>query len=183
MPISKPKLDDDYMTIPSSPMDLGKLQSSITKIKDLVDLENLDFQNDKLAFNAQRVLLASLLAVYPTAVETYLSKPGQSSMYSLTNLTTQINELFNEIRTSQSLENQLEHISENIIDPMVKGLISGLFDTVYEQKQKLKLLDSSEEIKRTIESIFNELLKKYAVLMNQKKEEAVDKLSNYLLEV
>ena len=174
---------DSYLDFPSNSMDLSKLQLNIDKIKSLVDLENLDFQNDKLAFNAQRVLLASLLAVYPTAVQTYLGKPGQSSMYSLTNLTSQINELFNEIRSSQSLENQLEHITENILDPMIKNLISSLFDVVYENKQKLKLLELKTEDKKELESQYNELLRKYASTMETQKQEAIEKLSNYLLEV
>lgn len=179
-------VENSYLNLPEPLADLDKLKDHLSTIKSLVDLDSKDFQNDKLAFNSQRVLLGSLLAVYPTAIETYLNKPGQSSMYSLTNLTAQINDLFNEIRASQNLENQLSYITENIIDPLIKGLISGLFDEVYSQKQKVKKSDelkSNKKMQDIIESLLNSILSSYAKLIDNKKEEAISKLTEYLVEI
>lgn len=179
-------MSDNYLNLPEPLADLDKLKDHLSTIKSLVDLESKDFQNDKLAFNSQRVLLGSLLAVYPTAIETYLNKPGQSSMYSLTNLTSQINDLFNEIRASQNLENQLSYITENILDPLIKALISGLFDAVYEQKQSIKKIEefkSNKKLQDVLESVLNSVLTNYAKLIDTKKEEAISKLTEYLVEL
>ena len=107
-------------------------------------------------------------------------------MYSLTNLTSQINDLFNEIRASQNLENQLSYITENILDPLIKALISGLFDAVYEQKQSIKKIEefkSNKKLQDVLESVLNAVLTNYAKLIDTKKEEAISKLTEYLVEI
>lgn len=178
---------EDYLSISKDPsIDLDGITANLEKIRKEIDITNSDFQNDKLAFSAQRVMLAGLLQIIPTAITSYMNKPGQGSAYALTNLYSQVLELFSEIRGSQSLENQVEYISEQIIDPMLKSIITSLFDAVFYEKQKLKQLSENVEDPKVFELVsnsFDSILRAFAPKVNNSKLEAEEKLKQFLVEV
>lgn len=178
----------DYLEISAdNSFDIDKMKKNLDKIREAVNISNKDFQNDTVAFSAQRIMLEGLLSIIPTAIEHYLSKPGQGSAYSLTNLYSEVTNLFSEIRGSQSLEDQVNYISEQIIDPLLKALTTALFDAVFYEKQQIKqdsyFMDKDPEIVDKIFEEFNKILKSYAAAVNKRKDEAESKLRSYLLEV
>lgn len=179
---------DQYLALSENKdlLDVSKITKDLEHLKNLIDPSNKDFQNDKIAGNAQRALLSMLIGAIPTAIETYKNRPGQGSAYSLTNMITQINELFQEIRSTSNLENQAEYIKNEIIDPMAKNIIAGLFDITYYIKQYLKtsneFLDNQQALNKVFES-FDEQLRKTATLIDKQTTEAGEKLNHYLLEL
>ena len=166
----------------SNSLDINKIKESLDLIRKEVDLTNLDFSNDKLAFSTQRIMLNGLLSTIPVAINAYMQKPTQGQAYSLTNLYTQVLQLFSEIRGSQSLEDQVIYITEQIIDPLLKGITSELFDTVFYTKQSIKQEVEQKYIDKIFTS-YDNLLKAFAVSVNKRKEIAEEKLKEYLLEV
>lgn len=183
-------VDNSWTTLAAENLDklvnMDQLMNDLTKLKGQIDLENAQFQNDKTAFSVQRVLLASLLAVYPKAIRTYIDKPGQGAMYALTNLNQQISELFDKINSFQSLEAQVEYITNNVLEPLLKDLITGLFDSVYNIKQEVKVDSDFVDDKQGIDRVYkylDKVLKSFAPLVDQKGQEAEQKLTDYLTEV
>ena len=180
--MSEDKKDLEYLSVNKDSFDVNKIKESLDIIRNEVDLSNLDFSNDKLAFYTQRIMLNALLSTIPVAIEAYMNKPTQGQAYSLTNLYAQVLELFSEIRGSQSLEDQVLYISEQIIDPLLKGITSELFDAVFYTKQSMKQEFEQEYLDKIFTS-YDNLLKSFAVSVNKRKEVAEEKLKEYLLEV
>lgn len=173
-------------TLQESLLDTTKLTKELSHLKGLIDPDNKEFQNDKIANSAQRALLATLISTIPTAVEHYKNKPGQGSAYALSNLIGQINELFQEIRSGQNLENQVEYISEEILLPMIKAIITNIFDKTYYIKQELKgsrdFIDKPELLDKVF-AAFDKQLKEIGPILNKQGELAEERLKQYLLEV
>ena len=110
--------EEDYLALKtenSLETNLANFKENLQKISSQVDISNADFQNDKIAFSAQRIMLSNLLVLLPVVVQKVIDKPGQGAVYALTNVIAQINDLFGQLRSSEALENQVEYISDNII--------------------------------------------------------------------
>ena len=73
--------------------------SLIQKLSSEIDISNNEFQNDKMAGNVQRTLLANLIRLIPVAVDAYKKKPTMGNSTALTGLIRQENELFELIRS------------------------------------------------------------------------------------
>ena len=180
---------EDYLSLNtenSLETNLTNFEENLHKISSQIDIANADFQNDKIAFSAQRVILSNLLVLLPIVVKKVIDKPGQGAVYALTNVIAQINDLFNQLRSSESLEVQVEYISENIISPLLKDILTAIFDKAYFAKQSLKqdkeFIDNPKAQKIIFNGIDN-ILKDLAPIFNEKQNEAHEKLNSYLLEV
>ena len=181
--------EEDYLALNtenSLETNLANFKENLQKISSQVDISNVDFQNDKIAFSAQRIILSNLLVLLPVVVQKVIDKPGQGAVYALTNVITQINDLFGQLRSSEALENQVEYISDNIISVILKELLTTLFDKAYNAKQALKqsneFIENKEATKRAFDAI-DSILKEIAPVINEKQDEAQEKLKSYLLEV
>ena len=165
---------------------LTSFKDTLSKIGQEIDPKNQSYQNDKLAFSAQRVILANLLPLLPEIIRQAAKRPTQGSVYALTNLITQINDLFEQLRSTASLEEQVDYIQEAIISPLLKEIITALFDKAYYAKQELKQKSVSLEEKEFTNTTFasiDSILKGIAPIIDKKQEEAHQKLKAYLLEV
>ena len=181
--------EEDYLTLnPENSLEtnLSNFKENLSRISSQVDISNSDFQNDKIAFSAQRVILSNLLVLLPVVVQKVIDKPGQGAVYALTNVIAQINDLFGQLRSSEALENQVEYISDNIVSVILKEILTALFDKAYLAKQTLKqnqaMLGDEKAINAAFSSI-DSILKEIAPVINEKQDEAVEKLKSYLLEV
>lgn len=181
--------EEDYLALkPENSLEtnLANFKENLQKISSQVDISNADFQNDKIAFSAQRIMLSNLLVLLPVIVQKVIDKPGQGAVYALTNVIAQINDLFGQLRSSEALENQVEYISDNIVSVVFKEILTALFDRVYLAKQNLKqnprFLDDASILK-PVYSEMDAILKEIASEIDNKQEEVRDKLKSYLLEV
>lgn len=178
--------EQSYLTLktPENTFDSSfqKFTEDLDKIRVEIDPDNKDFQNDKLAFKTQRAVLGSVLSILPQVIKSAKDRPTQGSIYALTNLITQIIELFGQLRSSEALENQVEHISEMIISPMLKDIITTIFDKAYYIKQKNKTNCIGTDYDK-INSSLDSLLVDIAPIFDTKKSEAEEKLSKFLLEI
>ena len=160
--------------------------SLIKKLSSEIDISNVDFQNDKMAGNVQRTMLANLLRLLPISVEAYKKKPTMSTANALTGLIKQANELFEQIRTVQNLDNQVQYITEEIIQPIIKSFISNLFDAVFYAKKSLQQDPRFMNNPNDLNSVNRELdnvIKNVGVKLEEAEETAIERLKQYLLEV
>jgi len=181
--------DESYLSLSTENSfedNMKSLQSNLSKIQAQIDPKSEEYQNDKLAFSAQRAILSNLLVLLPTVVQRVVDKPGQGSVYALTNLITQINDLFGQLRSSEALENQVEYIGEYIIAPMLKNILTDIFDLSFNSKKQLQqdinFINQPELTKKAFESI-DQILKGVASMINKEQDQAKEKLKSYLLEV
>lgn len=161
-------------------------KENLTKYSQEIDPSNKTYQNDKLAFSAQRSILSNLLVLLPAVVNKVREKPTQSTVNALTNLINQINQLFEQLRNTESLEEQVDYISETIISPLLKDILTALFDRAYYTKQTLKQQAITLEDKAFLDKSFasiDTILKEIAPIIDKKQEETYDKLKSYLMEV
>lgn len=182
------EVEEDYLSLKeenSLESNLSNFQTNLQKISKEVSLDNSDFQNDKIAFSAQRVILSNLLVLLPVVVQKVIDKPGQGAVYALTNVITQINDLFNQLRNSENLENQVDFICESIVYPTFKEIITQVFDKSYYLKQEIKqdalFLGNTELTNKTF-SYMDCLLKHIGTIINEKQDTVKDKLKSYLVE-
>lgn len=181
--------DESYLALNPEDSIEGKLKTFETNLESIrkdISLDNKDFQNDKLAFTAQRVILENLLVLLPSVVRRVLEKPGQGSVYALTNVIEHINELFGQLRSSEALENQVDYISNNIISIMLKELVMQIFDKTYfikkELQQNQEFINNEKAYNIACKAI-DDILKVIGKQVNEKQESAKEKLKEYLLEV
>lgn len=181
--------EEDYLALKSEnslETNIANFKENLNRISSQVDLSNEEFQNDKVAFSAQRVILSNLLVLLPVVVQKVIDKPGQGAVYALTNVIAQINDLFNQLRSSESLEVQVDYISENIVSPILKDILTALFDKAYFVKQSLKQNNefiNNPKAQKVIFDGIDTILKELAPIFNEKQNEAHEKLKSYLLEV
>ena len=158
----------------------------IKKLSSEIDISNVDFQNDKMAGNVQRTMLANLLRLLPISVDAYRKKPTMSTATALTGLIKQANELFEQIRTVQNLDNQVQYITEEIVQPMIKFFIANLFDAVFYAKKSIqqdpRFMNNPNDL-NCVNREFDNMIKNVGTKMEQAEETAIDKLKQYLLEV
>ncbi len=165
---------------------LASFKENLNRYSQDINPDNKQYQNDKLAFSAQRAILSSLLILLPDVVNRVREKPTQGTVYALTNLIDQVNELFGQLRSSEALEEQVEFIQDSIINLMLKELITFIFDKVYYAKQSLKQDSFFMDNPKALEKVFNSfdmILKDIAPEVNKKQDETKEKLQQYLLEV
>lgn len=183
-PVSLPEQSGTSASIPLTG-DLN-FDSLIKKLSSEIDISNVDFQNDKMAGNVQRTMLANLLRLLPISVEAYKKKPTMSTANALTGLIKQANELFEQIRTVQNLDNQVQYITEEVIQPLIKFFISNLFDAVFYAKKTLqqdpRFINNPQDL-NLVSREFDSVIKNVGTKLEQAEESAVEKLKQYLLEV
>jgi len=162
---------------------IEKLKQYLDTIKKEVDPKNDLFQNDKIAFNTQRVILEALLDTIPTALEKFAETPRQSTANALTTLVSKVADLFAEIRQTQNLTNQVEYLSSEVIDPMLKKILTNIYDETFFMKSSLKSKNLDKDAQQSIEMMLDEMLKKVSTNMTPIKDEAEQKVKSYLLEI
>jgi len=162
---------------------IDKLKQYLQDIKKEIDPKNGLFQNDKIAFNTQRIILETLLDTIPIAMEKFAENPKQSTANALSTLVTKVADLFGEIRQTQNLSNQVEYLTTEVIDPVLKRTINSMYDEMFFIKSSLKSKNLDDDTIKMIDLMLDEFLKKVSTNMVPIKEEAEQKIRNYLLEL
>lgn len=160
--------------------------SLIQKLSSEIDISNNEFQNDKMAGNVQRTLLANLIRLIPVAVDAYKKKPTMGNSTALTGLIRQANELFEQIRSVQNLNNQVEYIQNEVIEPIIKLFINLVYDQIFFLKKNLKQnkLFMNKDIE--LDLIYKELdifLRDLGKKLGDEEEKYINKVKQYFLEV
>ena len=160
--------------------------SLIQKLSSEIDISNIEFQNDKMAGNVQRTLLANLLPLVPVAVDAYKKKPTMGNSTALTGLIRQANELFEQIRSVQNLNNQVEYIQNEVIEPIIKLFINLVYDQIFFLKKNLKQNKLFMNKDAELDLIYKELdlfLRDLGKKLGDEEEKYLDKVKQYFLEV
>lgn len=160
--------------------------SLIQKLSSEIDISNNEFQNDKMAGNVQRTLLANLIRLIPVAVEAYKKKPTMGNSTALTGLIRQANELFEQIRSVQNLNNQVEYIQNEVIEPIIKLFINLVYDQIFFLKKNLKQNKLFMNKDAELDLIYKELdlfLRDLGKKLGDEEEKYLDKVKQYFLEV
>jgi hypothetical protein len=177
------KEKQDYLSLKK---EVKRTQSSLAEnlanIKKQINIENLDFQGDKIAYSTQRIILEALLDTIPIAIENFKNNPKQSTANAISGLITKTSDLFGEIRASQNLSGQVDFILSEIIDPLLKSILNDSYSNLYTLKKEIKLKIIETEFTK-IEPLLNDFFKNAAEQMKKNSDTAEEKLKQYLLEV
>ena len=160
--------------------------SLIQKLSSEIDISNNEFQNDKMAGNVQRTLLANLIRLIPVAVDAYKKKPTMGNSTALTGLIRQANELFEQIRSVQNLNNQVEYIQNEVIEPIIKLFINLVYDQIFFLKKNLKQNKLFMNKDTELDLIYKELdifLRDLGKKLGDEEEKYINKVKQYFLEV
>lgn len=160
--------------------------SLIQKLSSEIDISNNEFQNDKMAGNVQRTLLANLIRLIPVAVDAYKKKPTMGNSTALTGLIRQANELFEQIRSVQNLNNQVEYIQNEVIEPIIKLFINLVYDQIFFLKKNLKQNKLFMNRDTELDLIYKELdifLRDLGKKLGDEEEKYINKVKQYFLEV
>ena len=160
--------------------------SLIQKLSSEIDISNNEFQNDKMAGNVQRTLLANLIRLIPVAVDAYKKKPTMGNSTALTGLIRQANELFEQIRSVQNLNNQVEYIQNEVIEPIIKLFINLVYDQIFFLKKNLKRNKLFRNRDTEVDLIYKELdifLRDLGKKLGDEEEKYINKVKQYFLEV
>ena len=160
--------------------------SLIQKLSSEIDISNNEFQNDKMAGNVQRTLLANLIRLIPVAVDAYKKKPTMGNSTALTGLIRQANELFEQIRSVQNLNNQVEYIQNEVIEPIIKLFINLVYDQIFFLKKNLKQNKLFMNRDTELDLIYKELdifLRDIGKKLGDEEEKYINKVKQYFLEV
>ena len=160
--------------------------SLIQKLSSEIDISNNEFQNDKMAGNVQRTLLANLIRLIPVAVDAYKKKPTMGNSTALTGLIRQANELFEQIRSVQNLNNQVEYIQNEVIEPIIKLFINLVYDQIFFLKKNLKQNTLFMNRDTELDLIYKELdifLRDLGKKLGDEEEKYINKVKQYFLEV
>lgn len=160
--------------------------SLIQKLSSEIDISNNEFQNDKMAGNVQRTLLANLIRLIPVAVDAYKKKPTMGNSTALTGLIRQANELFEQIRSVQNLNNQVEYIQNEVIEPIIKLFINLVYDQIFFLKKNLKQNKLFMNRDTELDLIYKELdifLRDLGKKLGEEEEKYINKVKQYFLEV
>jgi hypothetical protein len=160
--------------------------SLIQKLSKEIDISNIEFQNDKMAGNVQRTLLANLLPLVPVAVDAYKKKPSMGQATALTNLIKQAIDLFEQIRSVQNLTGQVDYISEEIINPLIKVFINIIYDQIFFVKKNLQQSKDFMGKQKEIDVVFkllDDMLREVGKKLSEEEEKSVEKVKQYFLEV
>ena len=160
--------------------------SLIQKLSSEIDISNKEFQNDKMAGNVQRTLLANLIRLIPVAVDAYKKKPTMGNSTALTGLIRQANELFEQIRSVQNLNNQVEYIQNEVIEPIIKLFINLVYDQIFFLKKNLKQNKLFMNRDTELDLIYKELdifLRDLGKKLGDEEEKYINKVKQYFLEV
>ena len=160
--------------------------SLIQKLSSEIDISNNEFQNDKMAGNVQRTLLANLIRLIPVAVDAYKKKPTMRHSTALTGLIRQANELFEQIRSVQNLNNQVEYIQNEVIEPIIKLFINLVYDQIFFLKKNLKQNKLFMNRDTELDLIYKELdifLRDLGKKLGDEEEKYINKVKQYFLEV
>ena len=160
--------------------------SLIQKLSSEIDISNNEFQNDKMAGNVQRTLLANLIRLIPVAVDAYKKKPTMGNSTALTGLIRQANELFEQIRSVQNLNNQVEYIQNEVIEPIIKLFINLVYDQILFLKKNLKQNKLFMNRDTELDLIYKELdifLRDLGKKLGDEEEKYINKVKQYFLEV
>ena len=160
--------------------------SLIQKLSSEIDISNNEFQNDKMAGNVQRTLLANLIRLIPVAVDAYKKKPTMGNSTALTGLIRQANELFEQIRSVQNLNNQVEYIQNEVIEPIIKLFINLVYDQIFFLKKNLKQNKLFMNRDTELDLIYKELdifLRDLGKKLGDEEEKYINKVKQYFLDV
>ena len=160
--------------------------SLIQKLSSEIDISNNEFQNDKMAGNVRRTLLANLIRLIPVAVDAYKKKPTMGNSTALTGLIRQANELFEQIRSVQNLNNQVEYIQNEVIEPIIKLFINLVYDQIFFLKKNLKQNKLFMNKDTELDLIYKELdifLRDLGKKLGDEEEKYINKVKQYFLEV
>ena len=181
-PENQSKSSDNSVQLTGNPA----FDSLIQKLSSEIDISNNEFQNDKMAGNVQRTLLANLIRLIPVAVDAYKKKPTMGNSTALTGLIRQANELFEQIRSVQNLNNQVEYIQNEVIEPIIKLFINLVYDQIFFLKKNLKQNKLFMNRDTELDLIYKELdifLRDLGKKLGDEEEKYINKVKQYFLEV
>lgn len=181
-PENQSKSSDNSVQLTGDPA----FDSLIQKLSSEIDISNNEFQNDKMAGNVQRTLLANLIRLIPVAVDAYKKKPTMGNSTALTGLIRQANELFEQIRSVQNLNNQVEYIQNEVIEPIIKLFINLVYDQIFFLKKNLKQNKLFMNRDTELDLIYKELdifLRDLGKKLGDEEEKYINKVKQYFLEV
>ena len=181
-PENQSKSSDNSVQLTGDPA----FDSLIQKLSSEIDISNNEFQNDKMAGNVQRTLLANLIRLIPVAVDAYKKKPTMGNSTALTGLIRQANELFEQIRSVQNLNNQVEYIQNEVIEPIIKLFINLVYDQIFFLKKNLKQNKLFMNKDTELDLIYKELdifLRDLGKKLGDEEEKYINKVKQYFLEV
>lgn len=181
-PENQSKSSDNSVQLTGDPA----FDSLIQKLSSEIDISNNEFQNDKMAGNVQRTLLANLIRLIPVAVDAYKKKPTMGNSTALTGLIRQANELFEQIRSVQNLNNQVEYIQNEVIEPIIKLFINLVYDQIFFLKKNLKQNKLFMNRDTELDLIYKELdifLRDLGKKLGNEEEKYINKVKQYFLEV
>lgn len=181
-PENQSKSSDNSVQLTGDPT----FDSLIQKLSSEIDISNNEFQNDKMAGNVQRTLLANLIRLIPVAVDAYKKKPTMGNSTALTGLIRQANELFEQIRSVQNLNNQVEYIQNEVIEPIIKLFINLVYDQIFFLKKNLKQNKLFMNRDTELDLIYKELdifLRDLGKKLGDEEEKYINKVKQYFLEV
>ena len=160
--------------------------SLIQKLSSEIDISNNEFQNDKMAGNVQRTLLANLIRLIPVAVDAYKKKPTMGNSTALTGLICQANKLFEQILSVHNLNNQVEYIQNEVIELIIKLFINLVYDQIFFLKKNLKQNKLFMNRDTELDLIYKELdifLRDLGKKLGDEEEKYINKVKQYFLEV
>lgn len=181
-PESQSKSSDNSVQLTGDPA----FDLLIQKLSSEIDISNNEFQNDKMAGNVQRTLLANLIRLIPVAVDAYKKKPTMGNSTALTGLIRQANELFEQIRSVQNLNNQVDYIQNEVIEPIIKLFINLVYDQIFFLKKNLKQSKLFINKDAELDLIYKELdifLRDLGKKLGDEEEKYINKVKQYFLEV
>ena len=151
--------------------------------KDFTKLASISYEGANNNKEKLERTIAMLERLIPIAEGVYLSRPGQSSCYSLSNLITQLSELNEQLEDMVDFDDLGTQVYKSSIEPFVSELIKHMGKEIKDMSIIL-LPELPKKHRKRVERMFKAFYRKYAKTCDEKMTEAKvnmeDCISEYL---